>query len=114
MKKIDDIKVKVDEAADASHITFETNDGIPVSFIEKREFEGYFVTKDDAVNMANADVLPIMCDFLDFLLKGYEDDEPNWKFEANKYLKDFKMALGKFRYDQNGARCYDLIDLAVF
>lgn len=115
-KRIDikDINVKVDAHADASRIIFETKDGVPVSFIETREFEGYFVTKNDAANMANADALPIMCDFLDYLLNGYENDEPNWKWEANEYLKYFRMALGKFRYDQNGARCYDLIDLAVF
>ena len=114
MKKID-IKVKADEDANASHITFETNGGVPVSFIEPHELEGYFVTNDDVANMANANILPIMCDFLDFLLNEYDNDEPNWKFEANKYLKHFGMMLGKFRYDLNGhGRCYDLIDLACF
>lgn len=114
MKKIDikDVKMKVNESANAFHITFETKDGTTVHFIDTHDFEG-FVADDDITNTMNDE---LSCRYLEHELDLYNDpwmDWDNWMFEADKYLNGFGMGLGALHFEPNG-RVYDLIDLADF
>ena len=90
MKTIDinDIKVKFNEAADASRITFETKNGEKCGYLDIGNEAG-FMTEDEAAEIEGGSWYDCFDDI-------YGEDEKTWEAEANRRLEDLGVKLGAF------------------